>query len=101
MGNELVPKIGDWYMNIAGESFEIVAQDEEDDTLELQYYDGTVEEMDREAWESMAPEPIEAPEDWYGSMDLTREDAPDPELPGEREDWLYELDRLDRSRADD
>jgi hypothetical protein len=96
---EPVPRIGDWYKNSAGEAFEIVAQDEEDDTLELQYYDGTVEELDREAWEASRPELIEPPEDWSGSMDLAREDAQDFETLSETEDWLFELDRLDQRRG--
>ena len=71
---EPTPRIGDWYKNTIGDSFEVVAQDEDDDTLELQYYDGTVEELDPETWESMHPEPIEPPEDWSGSMDIERDD---------------------------
>ena len=93
---EPAPRIGDWYTNSSGESFEIVAQDEEDETLELQYYDGTVEELDREAWESMRPQPIDPPEDWSGSMDLAREDLQDSEVWSETDDWLSELDRLER-----
>jgi hypothetical protein len=99
MPTEPVPRIGDWYQNSSGESFEIVAQDEEDETLELQYYDGTVEELDRETWESMRPQLIEPPEDWNGSMDLAREDLDDFETGSETDDWLSELDRLDRNQS--
>jgi len=91
------PRIGDWYKNTIGDAFEVVAQDEDDDTLELQYYDGTVEELDLEAWESMHPEPIEPPEDWSGSMDLAREDVQSPESWAETEDWMRELERMDLS----
>ncbi|HFD80967.1 MAG TPA: hypothetical protein ENK05_11345 [Gammaproteobacteria bacterium] len=87
------PRIGDWYRNSIGDTFEIVAQDEDDDTLELQYYDGTVEELDAETWNAMQPESIEPPEDWRGSMDLSREDAAAPEesaIPG---DWMTLLER--------
>jgi hypothetical protein len=96
---EPAPRIGDWYRNSSGESFEIVAQDEEDETLELQYYDGTLEELDRETWESMRPQPIEPPEDWLGPMDLAREDSQDFEVWSETDDWLSELDRLDKSQG--
>jgi hypothetical protein len=94
---EPTPRIGDWYKNTTGESFEIVAQDEDDDTLELQYFDGTVEELDQESWESMHPEPIEPPEDWSGSMDLSNEDTQHPEIWAETEDWMSELERMDRN----
>ena len=40
------PTIGNWYRILGGDSFEIVAFDEDDGTIELQYFDGTVEEMD-------------------------------------------------------
>ena len=97
MPTEPFPRVGDWYRNSAGDSFEIVAQDEEEDTLELQYYDGTVEELDKETWESMHPELIDPPEDWSGSMDIAREDGQDFESWSEPDDWLSELDRLDRN----
>ena len=92
---EPTPRIGDWYKNTTGDAFEVVAQDDDDDTLELQYYDGTVEELDAESWESMHPEPIEPPEDWSGSVDMVREDIQAPEIWSETEDWMQQLDRLD------
>ena len=92
---EPTPEIGDWYKNAAGDTFEVVARDDDDDTLELQYYDGTVEELDTEAWASMQPESIEPPEDWTGSMDMAREDHLQPEFWVETEDWMRRLDRMD------
>jgi hypothetical protein len=92
---EPTPKIGDWYKNTVGDAFEVVAQDDDDDTLELQYYDGTVEELDAETWQDMNPEPIEPPEDWSGSMDLSREDLQNIEIWSETEDWMSRLERLD------
>ncbi len=92
---EPTPRVGDWYRNTTGEAFEIVARDDDDDTLELQYYDGTVEELDAESWEYLRPEPIEPPEDWSGSMDLAREDRQHPEIWSETEDWMRRLERLD------
>jgi len=34
-----------------GRCFEVVALDDDDGTIEIQYFDGTVEEMDIEDWE--------------------------------------------------
>jgi len=72
------PGIGDWYRLHGGESFEVVAVDEDDDTIDIQYFDGTLEEMDAEDWESQwadgALEAAEAPEDWSGSVDIERAD---------------------------
>ena len=74
MTSEYDPRIGDWYKNNSGDSFEIVALDEDDSTLEIQYFDGTVEELDLDAWLQLEVEPIEPPEDWSGSLDIERED---------------------------
>ena len=68
------PGIGDWYRLNGGALFEVVALDDDDGTIEIQYFDGTVEEMDIEDWEAQweegALESAEAPEDWSGSVDV-------------------------------
>jgi len=72
------PGIGDWYRLNGGQQFEVVAVDDDDGTIEIQYFDGTVEEMDVEDWESQwddgGLEAAQAPEDWSGSVDV---EAPD------------------------
>jgi hypothetical protein len=95
MASESTPRIGDWYKTASGDRFEIVAQDEDDDTLELQYFDGTIEELDAETWEYLNPEPIEPPEDWTGSMDMAGEDKQQPEIWAETESWMNRLDQMD------
>jgi hypothetical protein len=69
------PGIGNWYrLKESGSLFEVVALDDDDGTIEIQYFDGTVEEMDVEDWEGQwddgALERAEAPEDWSGSVDV-------------------------------
>jgi hypothetical protein len=68
------PGIGDWYRLNGGQLFEVVAVDDDDGTIEIQYFDGTVEEMDVEDWESQwdegGVEAAQAPEDWSGSVDV-------------------------------
>lgn len=72
------PVIGSWYRIQGSESFEVVAFDEDDGTIELQYFDGTVEEMDIEDWqaehETGSLEEVEPPEDWTGSVDVDPEE---------------------------
>jgi hypothetical protein len=72
------PTIGNWYRIRGSDSFEVVAFDEDDGTIELQYFDGTVEEMDLEDWqaekENGALEEVEPPEDWTGSVDVDPEE---------------------------
>jgi hypothetical protein len=73
------PVVGSWYRIQGSESFEVVAFDEDDGTIELQYFDGTIEEMDLEDWqaekESGALEEVQAPEDWTGSVDVDPEEG--------------------------
>lgn len=70
--------IGNWYRFTDGDVFEIVALDADDGTIELQYYDGTIEEMDVEDWnthcERREIETAAAPEDWSGSVDVDAAD---------------------------
>ena len=72
-----VPAIGAWYRLDGRESFEVVAYDADDGTVEIQYFDGTVEEMDIEDWETQDEEnrleEVEPPEDWSGSVDVDNE----------------------------
>ncbi len=68
------PSIGNWYRLSGGELFEVVAIDDDEGTIDIQYFDGTVEEMDRDDWETQwddgVLEAAEAPEDWSGSVDV-------------------------------
>jgi hypothetical protein len=58
---------------LGGELLEVVAIDEDDGTVEVQYFDGTVEEFDLADWQAQRKDgdlqPAEAPEDWSGSVD--------------------------------
>lgn len=74
MGTSGPPVVGEWYMLPRGESFEVVAYDHEEETVEIQYFDGAVEELELETWLELDAEPIEPPEDWSGSVDIMRED---------------------------
>lgn len=96
------PSIGTWYRQREGGAlFEVVAVDDDDGTIEIQYFDGTVEEMDIEdwdgQWEDGALEGAQPPEDWTGSVDVEPEqdslrgDASD----GDRDLRASPLDGLD------
>lgn len=86
------PAIGDWYRLSGGALFEVVALDDDDGTIEIQYFDGTVEEMDIEDWDTQwedgALEAAEAPEDWSGSVDVesTDDEGRNSESLGEERD---------------
>ena len=69
------PVVGDWYKRPGGHLFEVVAVDTEDGTIEVQHFDGTVEEIETESWEEIVLEAAHPPEDYSGSVDIEREDV--------------------------
>ena len=76
--NVVKPIVGQWYRGGTNELFEVVAIDDQDQTIEIQYFDGTVTEMEFDAWnEHLLDELIDdadAPEDWSGAVDVETED---------------------------
>ena len=92
----LQPRVGAWYKGEGGGLFEIVAIDEDDATIEIQHFDGTVEEMDMDAWFDAEIEAASPPEDWSGSLDIEREDY-GVDLEGVAPDGDY-LGYVDRAR---
>jgi len=90
------PLVGAWYANPQGALFEVVAVDQDDGTVEVQYFDGTVEELEADSWEEMRPKPTDPPEDWSGSLDMEREDYGVDLDDGDRGMWANPLDNLDR-----
>ena len=76
--NVIKPIEVQWYRGGTNELFEVVAIDDDDETIEIQYFDGTVAEVDFDAWnEQLLDELIDAadaPEDWSGAVDMEAED---------------------------
>ncbi len=72
------PTVGQWYRGVTNELFEVVAIDDGDETIEIQYFDGTVTEMDFDAWSQQlldrTLDGADAPEDWTGAVDVEVED---------------------------
>lgn len=89
MASEYDPIVGNWYQHLdKGQEFEVVAVDEEKGFVEIQHFDGDVEEIDLDAWYEMDIEPIETPEDWTGPVDSVEvDDLGYDETGMEKEDW--------------
>lgn len=83
------PVVSQWYRHLdKGQEFQVTAIDEDDGTVELQHFDGDVEEVDLEDWYRLEVEPIEPPEDWTGPMDdIERDDLGYTETDMTAEDW--------------
>lgn len=72
MSTDIEPIIGNWYRGEDDSSFEVIAID--DETIEIQYFDGGIEEIDMASWSELAVEEIEPPEDWSGPFDDLEKD---------------------------
>jgi len=94
----LSPEIGRWYCSPNGMLFEVVAIDDVNDAIELQHFDGTLEETDIDDWLAMDADSAEAPEDWSGSFDLNHEDLATRWQPLIR-DWQSEVEIADLNRS--
>jgi hypothetical protein len=93
------PIIGDWYSGPTGDLFEVVAVDNDDATIEIQYFDGTLEEYDLETWNAQSIIEANAPEDWTGSVDVDQEDYDlEPEIPHNAA-WSAPSEFLDRNES--
>ena len=54
------PEVGLWYRDIDNRLFEVVALENED-SIEVQYYDGDISEYDRESWDLLCVNVVSEP----------------------------------------
>lgn len=94
MPTDAEPIIGSWYQHSGkGQKFEVVAVDEDSGVVQIQHFDGDVEEIDLDNWFEMDIESIEAPEDWTAPMDaIVRDDLGVTETDMQGEDWERPLE---------
>ena len=80
------PIIDSWYHQAEkAQRFLVTAIDEHSDTVEIQYFDGTLDEIELATWYALDVELVEAPEDWTGPVDIEDLASVDAEM--STEDW--------------
>ena len=94
MSTELDPIVGNWYRHLdKGQAFQVVAVNETARTIELQHFDGDLEEIESDDWYKMTLEPAATPEDWTGPVDdVQRDDLGYTDTNMERPDWRKPLE---------
>jgi hypothetical protein len=94
MRDELEPVTGNWYSHRdKGQTFQVIAVDEDRQLIEIQYFDGDLEEIDSDAWYEMDLEIAEPPEDERGPLDVaTTDDGRDSETALSDRDYREELE---------
>lgn len=75
MANEIDPRIDQWYSHLdKGQSFYVIAINKEDKTIDIQHYDGDLEEISFAEWRGLNLELSEEPENWTGALDISEKD---------------------------
>ena len=70
MIGEIEPIECNWYHHLdKGQDFMVVDVNTREATVDIQYFDGDIEELEMDEWEEMDLEEIEPPEDWTGPLD--------------------------------
>lgn len=90
------PMIGQWYhYPEKAQKFFVTALDIDSDNVEIQYFDGAIDEMDVTTWYDSYIQIVEAPEDWTGSMDfLEIDDRSSTGTEMSKEDWEAPYDEV-------
>jgi len=96
-----LPEVGSWFRIGDGKTFEVVAVDDKDRTVDIQHFDGTIEELELSDWFEEPIEATEPPEDWTGSVDVDAEDTENEYEadPGSGDKWGDPLQSLDRGEV--
>ncbi len=96
METKTEPVIDQWYRHLdKGQEFVVVATDEDAGTVMLQYFDGSLEEIDLDDWNELEIEPTAEPENWsgpYDEIESTETLFADTEM--NQEEWDEPLDEL-------
>ena len=96
MPTENDPIVDNWYNHLdKGQRFYVVAVDEEGGFVEIQHFDGDVEEVSLEDWYKMNIELGEAPENWFGAVDVGEVDDLGTEVTDTQSgDWTEPLQEI-------
>jgi len=63
-------RIGQWYVRRDnGETFQVTGLDDESGTIEVQGFDGDLNEIERQTWNLLPLALAEPPQDWTGPVD--------------------------------
>lgn len=71
MPNELDPQVEQWYVHVdKGQRFYVTAISELDHTIEVQHFDGAIEEFAFDEWRALEIDLSAEPENWSGALDI-------------------------------
>ena len=75
MPNEHDPQVHQWYAHLdKGQRYYVTAINEEENTVDVQHFDGDIEELSLDEWRDLEIELSEEPENWTGALDIAEQD---------------------------
>lgn len=90
------PKLDSWYEDGEGRHFKIVAIDDRDNTIEIQYFDGDVAEVENDTWYLLDLESVADPGDGSGPFDGVEQDNHSKLMPSTLiEEWANRAEEVD------
>jgi len=90
------PRLDAWYEDEEGRCFKIVAIDDDDGAIGIQYFDGDVAEVENDTWYQMGLKSIEEPENGSGPFDdMGGDDKSEMYRAIRPEDWNGPADEMD------
>jgi hypothetical protein len=77
MVNAIIPVVGRWYRHLQkGETFQVIGINGGGEPVQVQLFDGNIEEIPRDEWRATPMQACAPPEDWSGPYDdVERDDA--------------------------
>ena len=94
MSHNLKPVTGQWYRHLdKGQTFRVLSVEKDEDLIEIQHFDGDLEELEFAGWFDMDLEQAAEPEDWTGPIDdVETDDLGYSETAMSEPDWRASLD---------
>ena len=66
----IAPVVGQWYQRAdRPQPFQVVATDDDEQTVDVEYFDGTIDEWPLSHWQELDIQPSCAPPDTRGALD--------------------------------
>lgn len=97
MGIGIIPVVGHWYQNPDQSKFEVIAIDETEGVIEIQYFDSELDELEFDTWSQMGLETTAPPEDWTGAYDgFEQDDLGYTDLNLRPNNYALSMEELDR-----
>ena len=70
-----IDTVGQWFLfEHTLDRFQVIEEDEVSGTIQIQWFDGSLDEIDLETWRALSPVAVDPPEDWTGPLDLEAAD---------------------------